>query len=95
MDVTYEFHLDRAGVAALMTAPETGAVVDAAAEQIAATTRTLIGDPDIDVVVDHYTTDRRAAAVVIADHGGLPLQARHGVLTRAAAQAGLDVRATT
>jgi hypothetical protein len=39
------------------------------------------------------TTDRFRANVTITHAGGLAAQAKHGVLTRAAAAAGLEVRA--
>ncbi|MGA5542702.1 hypothetical protein ACPCIR_12690 [Mycobacterium sp. NPDC051198] len=44
--------------------------------------------PDELIVVDTYTTDRAAASVSVPAE----LQAKDGVLTRAAAAAGLDVR---
>lgn len=47
--------------------------------------------PDADVVVDDYTTDRAASSVTIRDVRGRIWQARDGVLTRAAASAGLQV----
>lgn len=39
--------------------------------------------------VDHYTTDRAAGQVAVP----AALQAKHGVLTKAAAAAGLEVKA--
>ena len=52
---------------------------------VAQTVADQIGD---DAFVEHYTTDRNAAAVV----GPAELQARDGALTRAAAALGLEVR---
>lgn len=49
--------------------------------------------PDVEVEFEEYTTDRAAAAVVIADSRGVELQATTGALTRAAAAVGLEVRA--
>lgn len=45
-------------------------------------------ESDDAVVVDEYTTDRAAASVSVPAH----LQAKDGVLSRAAAAAGLEVR---
>lgn len=42
--------------------------------------------------VETYTTDRAAAAVVIRHPAAAAMQAKHGVLTRAAAEAGLEIR---
>lgn len=56
--------------------------VNALARQVAA----AAGD---DAVVDEYTTDRAAASVAVPAEQ----QAKHGNLTRAAAAAGLEVRA--
>ena len=54
-------------------------------------------DPDLPdnarVTVKQFTTDR-AIAVVMLDHpAGLALQAKYGILTRAAAAEGLEVTA--
>jgi hypothetical protein len=53
--------------------------------------RVSSGDP-LPVRVDTYTTDRAAAAVVINHAAGLGMQAKYGVLTKAAGDAGLEVR---
>jgi len=39
-----------------------------------------------------YVTDRAASNVVLASHEGMSMQAKHGVLTKAAASMGLEVR---
>jgi len=67
--------------------------IDALAEQVAANARAnpdLAGAP---ITVQHFTTDRAGATVNIASAAGLALQAKHGILTRAAAAAGMEVRA--
>ncbi|SHU94422.1 Uncharacterised protein [Mycobacteroides abscessus subsp. abscessus] len=59
-----------------------------AAQQINAIAKQIAAQAGPDAEVDEYTTDRAAAAVrVPADQ-----QAKDGVLTRAAAAAGLEVR---
>ena len=76
-----KFTLNRKGVAEILKGGEIAAGVNAVAGQVKA----RAGD---DAEVDTYTTDRKAAAVrVPADQ-----QARDGLLTRAAAEVGLEVR---
>lgn len=85
--------LDHKGIAELLKSAKFGQEVNAAAEKMAEATRAEIGDGSVEVVVDRYTTDRQAAAVVIADAAGVSLQAKHGVLTKSAGSVGLEVRA--
>lgn len=61
----------------------------ALAERIAASVRAQ--HTDLDVVVDDYVTDRAASSVTIRDVRGMIYQVRDGLLTRAAASAGLEV----
>lgn len=84
-----KFTRDSAGIAAILRTVEFGQT--AAAHRIAAQVRAQ--HPDVEVVVDIYTTDRKAASVTIRDLRGRILQARHGVLTRAASSVGLEVTA--
>lgn len=65
-------------------------VVTRAAANVAARAKGLV-DKDVPVRVRPYTTDRAASAVVIAHPSGVALQAKAGVLTRAAAAEGLEV----
>ncbi|WP_067171190.1 hypothetical protein [Microtetraspora niveoalba] len=86
------FELDHKGVGEVLASPEIHAVINGLAGQIAATVRAALPGRT-EVVVESYTTDRGAAAVVIKDRRGMGWQARDGVLTRAAGAAGLEVRA--
>lgn len=86
-----EFKLDNAGVRDILTSDWMRREVDAVADSIADDVRGSV-KADVPVEVDHYTTDRDAAAVVIADMSGQAYQARDGVLTRAASGAGLEVK---
>jgi hypothetical protein len=61
------------------------------ATRIAENVRSQI-EPGVEVVVDEYTTDRAAASVTIRDVRGRLWEVRDGVLTRAAAAQGLEVR---
>lgn len=51
-----------------------------------------IAEHDVEVTVRPYTTDRAGCAVSIVGAGGLAIEAKHALLTRAAARAGLQVR---
>ena len=82
-----DYRRDPAGMDHIIKQQTRGIVNDAAA-RVAANVHV-----DAEVVVDHYTTDRAAAAVTIRDLRGMLWQARDGVLTRAASAAGLEVRA--
>lgn len=83
-----DFKLDRGGVRQLLKSPAIRRPVHDAAEDIAAR---LGLDPDVEVVVDDYTTDRVASSVTIKHPAGLLWEVRDGVLSRAAAAAGLEV----
>ena len=83
--------LDHAGIAKALTSGDMRARVHAAAEQIADTVRADPHVGDADVVVDDYITDRAASAVTIRHPKGLRVEAKHGVLARAALAHGLDV----
>lgn len=74
--------LDRKGIAALLKSAEFRKRTTEAARSVAS----KVGDG---AKVDEYTTDRTAAAVSVPAYD----QARNGALTRAAAAAGLEVRA--
>lgn len=89
--VANAFRRNRRGFREVLNRGETSAAVNLLAERVAANARTRVPD-DVDITVDHYRTDRGAASVAIADPEGLALQAKGGVLTRAAASAGLEVK---
>lgn len=59
-----------------------------ARDEINSLARKVAGHAGDDALVDEYTTDRAAASVSVPAEQ----QAKHGTLTRAAAQAGLEVR---
>lgn len=61
--------------------------------------RITVGDRDggshehpLPVTINSQTTDRAREVVVLPHAAGLAVQAKHGVLTRAASAAGLEVR---
>ncbi|MFE5853541.1 hypothetical protein ACFQ61_10055 [Streptomyces sp. NPDC056500] len=83
--------LDSAGIRAFLAGDKVRAMVDGAAEDIRARVRAKV-PPGTRVTIKAYTTDRGAASVTIADVRGMAWQARDGVLTRAAGEAGIEIR---
>lgn len=86
------FRRDSAGIAAILKSGGVATAVHELAEQIAGDVR---AHTDAEVVVDDYQTDRAASSVTIRDMRGRILEARDGILTRAAAANGLEVRRRT
>lgn len=87
-----KFELDTAGVREVLRGQEVREMIDGYAQQVADNVKALIR-PGVPIEVRKYTTDRGAATVVVADVRGMAWQARDGILTRAAAAAGLEVKA--
>lgn len=87
-----KFELDSAGVRDLLKGQEVRDLIDGYAQQVADNVKSLVRS-GVPVEVRKYTTDRGAATVVVADVRAMAWQARDGILTRAAAHAGLEVKA--
>jgi hypothetical protein len=51
-----------------------------------------VGEIDLPVETDLHITDRAHGTVTLAHPAGEAVQAKHGALTKAAAQAGLEVK---
>lgn len=85
-----KLELDHEGFGELATTQaELAAEIHRYAEQIA---EHVTGETGYETVVDDYITDRVASAVTITDPRGAEAQASGGVLTRAAASVGLEVK---
>lgn len=94
--------LNHKGVEEILKSAPMAAAVKDAAEKIAQNVRDQgikVGDRDggpheyaLPVTVTMVTTDRAHANVTIAHPAGESVQAKRGALTKAAAQAGLNVR---
>jgi hypothetical protein len=87
--------LDHAGIGAILKGEEVRKAIDELAAEVAVKaigSPSLDSRPGVEVKVEHYTTDRAAAAVVVKHPAGLGLEAKHGVLSRAARAAGLPFR---
>jgi hypothetical protein len=95
-------NLDRRGIAALLKSAPIDAATKEAAEAVAENVRDMgirVGDKDggrheipLPVKVFPHTTDRAHVVVALAHPSGEAVQAKHGALTKAAAQARLDVK---
>jgi hypothetical protein len=87
--------LDSRGLAGVLTSADMTQAVretaDAVADNVATQGLTAEDGTKVTADVETYTTDRAAAAVTIDGPWGLGMQAKHGVLTKAAAAAGLEV----
>ena len=89
-----KLRLDRAGMAEMLKSAGLARDVEAAAQRVAANVGEVsTHDGPVPATVSTYTTDRAAAAVSIAHPAGIGLEAKYGVLAKAAAAAGLEVRA--
>lgn len=89
-----KIRLDSPGMRAMLRSGEVQAAVDALADRVrsAAAADPAVARAGAPVERESYKTDRAAAAVVIKHPAGLPIEAKHGTLTRAAGTAGLEVR---
>nr|WSS66735.1 hypothetical protein OG284_36935 [Streptomyces sp. NBC_01177] len=86
-----KLELDAPGIREFLGGSEVRALVDGVAEDIRARVRAKL-TPGTSVTIKKYSTDRGAASVTIADVRGMAWQARDGVLTRAAGEAGIEVK---
>lgn len=86
------FKLNRRGVSQLLKG-ELGRAATEAANKLAEQVRADHPDLAAYVDVEAYTTDRGAASVMVKDSRARELQVREGLLTKAAAKVGLEVRA--
>ena len=94
--------LDSAGIGRLLKSAAMHNATREAAEAVANNVRDMdirVGDKDggareveLPVTVRVVTTDRAHANVTLAHPAGAAVQAKHGALTKAAAEAGLEVR---
>ncbi|MBM7771729.1 hypothetical protein JOD54_001933 [Actinokineospora baliensis] len=96
MSAFYGFELDRDGVAEILRGPELAAAVHELADQVATAARAqghtvTSGEPLPVEVVDDPAPDRAGTTVAVRHPAGVGMEAHHGVLTRAAVAAGLDV----
>lgn len=91
--------LDPQGMKRLAQSAGIRKAVERAAEAVAENVRSqnhrvegIPGDVELPVRVSVYETDRARASVTLAHPSGMAVQAKHGALTRAASEIGLEVR---
>lgn len=96
--MTIQFKRDPVGLQQILNSPDTLAALHVFADPIAADIASQ--KPDAEVSVEDYKatpkgrfTERHAVSVAVLDVRGKIWQARDGLLTRAAAEQGLEVRA--
>lgn len=87
-----EFRLNRAGVREILRGGGSRRLVDGVAKQVAGHVRAHLPSP-APVEVTSYITDRAAASVTVLDVRSMAWQANHGIMTRAAASVGAEVKA--
>lgn len=93
---------DHGGIGAILKSGEVRGAIEALTKRVAANVESqgiTVGDRDggsheyaLPVKSDVITTDRAHGRVVLAHPAGIAVQAKHGALTKAASQAGLEVR---
>lgn len=88
--MTVKFTRNSRGVASVLHSREVAATIHDLAVKVAAHVRSQ--QPDADVVVDDYRTDRAASSVTVRDKKAKLWQAEDGIFTRAAGSVGLEVR---
>ena len=92
--------LDHRGLEAILKGREVTAATQEAAEAVAANVKAqahavegIPGNIELPVKVSMFETDRAHGVVALAHPSGEAVQAKHGALTKAAAEAGLEFRA--
>lgn len=92
-----EVRLNRKGIREVLTSEPVRTLLHAKADEVAAAVRAQghrvsDGSPLPVDVVPERDTDRAAVSVAIQHPAGVGMEAKHGVLRRAAEAAGLDVK---
>lgn len=100
--MTERIKFDHGGIGDVLKSGEVHRAIEALTKRVAENVEALgiaVGDRDggsseypLPVKSDVITTDRAHGRVVLAHPAGIAVQAKHGALTKAASQAGLEVR---
>ena len=94
--------IDRAGIGAIAKGAEMKALIGRLADEVAGNVREQgikVGDRDggrheydLPVTTETTVTDRARGRVIINHPAGQAVQAKHGALTKAASEAGMEVK---
>lgn len=84
-----KYHRDSKGLAEILKSAEVAKEIGELSEIVAGQIEASTGS---EVVIDEYVTDRAAASLLLLDRNAMALQAKFGVMTRAAAAVGLEVK---
>jgi len=100
--VKFSVKLNHAAIGAFAKSAEMAAVMGELADKVAANVHSQgikVGDRnggpreiELPVKIVHGTTDRARATVILDHPAGIAVQAKHGALTKAASEAGLQVK---
>jgi hypothetical protein len=100
--VSEPIKFDHAGIGGFLKSAEMHRLIQSVTEEVASNVREqgiTVGDRDggsheyaLPVKSDVTTTDRAHGRVVLAHPAGIAVQAKRGALTKAASQAGLEVK---
>lgn len=88
--MTARFTRDPDGIAKILKSPEVAAAIGELGDEVARNAQSRAGAGSI-VDVNRYVTDRAAASVLLLGTNSAARQAKEGILTSAAAEAGLEV----
>lgn len=84
--------VDYAGVGTVLKGPDVSVLVRETATAVAEFVPDTVDGEYLETVVEEYATDRASAQVLVKHPYAAAMQAKYGILTRAAGAAGLEVR---
>lgn len=97
-----DIKLNHAGIASILKSSEMHVLIEKVTEEVAGNVREQsiavgafkggAGEIELPVIAKVITTDRAHGSVLLAHPAGIAVQAKHGVLTKAASAAGLQVK---
>lgn len=92
--MAFRLKLDHKGIGQVLKSAEVAKAIAEVGHDVAARAQTdeAVSRHGAEVKVTPYTTDRAAVGVTIAHAAGVGIEAKHGVLSRAAGAEGLEVR---
>lgn len=88
------YRADRAGIVAMLKSAEVGDLVQGIAEEVVASVPSYVAHSGETVKADarHDITDRRRSMVALVHPSSDAIEAKHGLLARAVAAAGYELK---